>query len=61
MTGPEKKLFDATVGLSDYYLEFGMGGSTFRSLGKSEAEICSVDSCKEWVNMMNQDPFPYDG
>lgn len=54
MTGPEKKLFDATVGLSDYYLEFGMGGSTFRSLGKSEADICSVDSCKEWVNMMKQ-------
>ena len=44
MSELEKELFDKKVKQSKVYLEFGMGGSTFRVLEKSKAKIYSIDS-----------------
>lgn len=54
MTENEKKLFDKTIQNSSYYLEFGMGGSTFRTLQKSKAIVYSIDSSLEWISLMRE-------
>jgi len=53
MTNSEKALFDKTIKHSRVYLEFGMGGSTFRTLQKSKAKIYSIDSSTDWINFMH--------
>lgn len=57
MTRKEQKLFDRCVSESKNYLEFGMGGSTFRVLQKSQANVYSVDSSEPWIHMMKQYKF----
>ena len=54
MSPKEKKLFDEMVRNSAVYLEFGMGGSTFRTLQKSKAIIYSADSSKDWIFRMRE-------
>ncbi len=57
MTKKEKILFDKTISHSSLYLEFGMGGSTFRVLKKSEAQVVSIDSSESWIAMMRNYKF----
>ena len=57
MTKDEKKLFDDVIRNSKFYLEFGAGGSTFRSLRKSNAIVFSVDSSLEWIKLMEEYVF----
>lgn len=52
MTDGEKRLFDSVVSNSSHYLEFGMGGSTFRALKKSNAQVYSIDSSISWIGYM---------
>jgi len=54
MTEGERKLFDTTVAGSKVYLEFGMGGSTFRVLLRSKAKVFSIDSSLDWIDVMRQ-------
>lgn len=54
MTKKERKLFDKTVKKSKMYLEFGMGGSTFRALQNSRATVYSIDSSYDWIKFMRQ-------
>jgi hypothetical protein len=54
MSPEEKALFDKRVKNSRYYLEFGMGGSTFRVLQKSEAKVYAIDSSTEWISLMRE-------
>ncbi len=54
MTKDERALFDKVIKNSKVYLEFGMGGSTFRALQKSRAQIYSVDSNPEWIKKMQE-------
>ncbi|MFY0606655.1 MAG: hypothetical protein JXR10_08065 [Cyclobacteriaceae bacterium] len=54
MTKKEKALFDLTISKSKVHLEFGMGGSTFRALQKSDAQIYSIDSSEPWIAMMKK-------
>jgi len=54
MSPKEKALFDKKVKNSRYYLEFGMGGSTFRVLQKSDAKVYSIDSSTEWISLMQE-------
>ncbi len=54
MTRPERLLFDKTIQDSRQYLEFGMGGSTFRALQKSSAQIYSLDSSEAWMEIMRE-------
>lgn len=54
MSEEEKAIFDEAIKESQYYIEFGMGGSTLRSLQKSKAMIYSVESSSEWINCMRK-------
>ena len=54
MSAAEQELFDRSVKKSKLYLEFGMGGSTFHALQKSNARIYSIDSSQEWINKMRE-------
>ncbi len=54
MTEGERKLFDTTVAGAKVYLEFGMGGSTFRVLLRSKAKVYSIDSSLEWIDVIRQ-------
>ena len=54
MTKQERQLFDTTVKHAKVYLEFGMGGSTFRALQVSDAKVYSVDSSREWLGKMRR-------
>ena len=54
MSKNEIELFDSEIRKSKCYLEFGMGGSTFRVLGKTKSIINSVDSSIEWVLLMRE-------
>jgi hypothetical protein len=54
MTENEISLFDQTVKESSHYLEFGMGGSTFRVLQKSKAMIHTVESSQDWIINMQK-------
>ena len=54
MSRKEKKLFDKRIKNSKVYLEFGMGGSTFRVLQKSNAKIYSIDSSLDWISFMRE-------
>lgn len=49
MSNEELLLFESVISNSNYYLEFGCGGSTFTSLMKSNAKIFSVESDLEWI------------
>jgi hypothetical protein len=54
MSKEEKKMFDKYISKSNNYLEFGMGGSTIRTLLKSDANISSLDSSTVWLDMMRE-------
>jgi hypothetical protein len=54
MSPKEKKLFDKRIKNSKEYLEFGMGGSTFRVLQKSKANVYSIDSSSDWISLMRE-------
>jgi hypothetical protein len=54
MSKAEVELFDRTIINSKAYLEFGMGGSTFRALQKSKAKIYSIDSSRDWIKQMRK-------
>ena len=54
MSSNEKKLFDKRIKNSHVYLEFGMGGSTFRVLQKSSARVYALDSSSEWISLMRE-------
>lgn len=54
MSENEKILFDKIIKRSNYFLEFGSGGSTIRSLTKSNTKIYSVDSSLEWIQFMRK-------
>src|SRR5690554_4068191 len=54
MTPSEVALFDKTIKNSSAYLEFGMGGSTFRALQKSNAKIYSIESSADWIRTMRE-------
>lgn len=54
MTSDEITLFDETIKKSRYYLEFGLGGSTIRTLLKSNAMVFSVDSSSEWIDELRE-------
>ena len=54
MSPKEKVLFDKRVKNSRFYLEFGMGGSTFRVLQKSQAIVYTIDSSTEWISLMRE-------
>jgi hypothetical protein len=54
MSPGEIALFDKTIEEAKVYLEFGMGGSTFRALLKSRAKVYSIDSSLEWLAAMRQ-------
>ena len=53
MTDKEVELFNSLTRKSEYYLEFGCGGSTYhasKSVGKS---IVSVDSSTDWLEKVS--------
>jgi len=52
MSDAEKKLFDKNIKMSQTYLEFGSGGSTFRTLLKTRVDVMSVESSREWLAFM---------
>lgn len=52
MTANEVSLFDKYIKSSAHYLEFGSGGSTIRTLQKSNAKVYSVESSIEWIIML---------
>lgn len=52
MSKDEIALFDRKIKNSRAILEFGMGGSTIRSLQKSKAKIYSIDSSPDWIEEM---------
>ncbi len=54
MTSEERKLFEKIISTSNYYLEFGAGGSTFSVLQNSSATVFSVESSAEWIAGMRQ-------
>jgi len=54
MSKNEVRLFDKEIKDSIHYLEFGMGGSTFRALMKSKTKIYSIESSKEWIDLMKK-------
>ena len=54
MSKKEKELFDKRIKKSNTYLEFGMGGSTFRTLQKSDAKVYSIDSSLDWISFMRE-------
>ncbi len=54
MSEKEIVLFDKTIRNSKVYLEFGTGGSTFRTLLNSSAKIYSVDSDLNWIRSMQR-------
>ena len=54
MSESEKLLFDSSIKMSRYYLEFGMGGSTIRVIQRSNAVIYTVDSSAEWIRYMRK-------
>lgn len=54
MSPKEKNLFEKEIRNSIVYLEFGMGGSTFRVLQKSNAKVYSIDSSTEWISLMRE-------
>src|SRR5215203_1130862 len=54
MSEKEKELFDLSIKDSKVYLEFGMGGTTFRALQKSRAKVYSIDSSREWIASMRE-------
>jgi hypothetical protein len=54
MSENEIMLFDIIVNRSKVYLEFGMGGSTLRTLQNSKANIYSIDSDLNWINLIRR-------
>ncbi len=52
MEQDEKKLFEEIVKGSKYYLEFGSGGSTFKTLQISRAVVHSVESDLFWMDQI---------
>lgn len=52
MSKNEKVIFDEAISESSNYLEFGMGGSTLRTLRKSMANVYTVESSPEWIDHM---------
>src|SRR5690606_20053947 len=54
MSDAEKNLFDRTIQDAKEYLEFGMGGSTFRVLQKSKANVYTIDSSLDWIALMRE-------
>ncbi len=52
MSDDEKKLFTESIRHSRGFLEFGLGGSTLRTLQKSKARIFSVESSDDWIEYM---------
>ncbi len=54
MSSKEKYFFDEKIKNSDVYLEYGMGGSTFRVLQKSNAKVYSIDSSTDWISLMRE-------
>lgn len=54
MTRGERKIFNKHIKSSQYYLEFGSGGSTMHTLQKSKTKIHSVESSLEWINYMSK-------
>jgi hypothetical protein len=54
MTEKEKLLFQKRIKKSKFYLEFGMGGSTFCALQHSHATVYSVESSKDWAKIMRK-------
>ena len=54
MSPKEKILFEKEIKNSLVYLEFGMGGSTFRVLHKSKAIVYAIDSSTEWISLMRE-------
>ena len=54
MTQKERELFDRKIRNSAAYLEFGMGGSTFRALQKSNTKVYCIESSKDWISMMRE-------
>lgn len=49
MKPEERDLYDRYVQPARVYVEYGMGGSTFRAAEMSHAQIFSVDSDAQWV------------
>ena len=54
MSEAEKALFNKQIRNSEVYYEFGMGGSTFHVLKNSNACVYSIDSSKEWIQLMKE-------
>ncbi len=54
MSNDEIVIFDEVIKESRHYLEFGLGGSSFRAIQKSKAKIYTVESSHEWLNYMRQ-------
>lgn len=54
MSKDEKAIFDEAIKESRHYLEFGLGGSSLRTIQKSKAMIYTVESRPEWINYMRK-------
>ncbi len=54
MSKNEKVIFDRAIKKATNYLEFGLGGSSLRTLQKSKAKIYSVESSPEWIHCMRK-------
>ncbi len=57
MSKPERKLLHKSIKDARNYLEFGMGGSTFRVLQKSNAKVYTIDSSEAWLAHMRSFSF----
>jgi len=54
MTKDEQEIFNKHVKSSQFYLEFGSGGSTLHVLQKSKAKIYSVESSIDWIAYLSK-------
>lgn len=54
MTKDEQEIFNKYVKSSQFYLEFGSGGSTLHVLQKSKAKIYSVESSLDWIEYLSK-------
>jgi hypothetical protein len=54
MNKNEQVLFIKYIRKSKYYLEFGLGGSTFIALRKSNALVHTVESDQEWIRKIKK-------
>lgn len=54
LSDSEKELFDSAVEGAKKCLEFGLGGSTIRTLQKSNAHITSVETDLDWICRMRE-------